>query len=235
MRMRLVCVADTHLFHDERFVVPAGDVLVHAGDMCRKGDLEELALAATWLAAQPHRHKVVVAGNHDWAFQRSAVAARMLLRSMVPGVVYLEDEGAAIDGVRFWGSPWQPEFNGWAFNLKRGKPLARMWAKIPKGLDVLVTHGPPDGIGDRSGYDGDARAGCEELRARVAEVTPRLHLFGHIHQDGGFWQEGATAFANVTTWECQRAPTVIDLGDPDGRADARVTPVSVPPRTRVER
>jgi 3',5'-cyclic AMP phosphodiesterase CpdA len=227
--MRLVCLADTHLFHDEGFDVPDGDVLVHAGDLCRKGDLEELAEAARWLASLPHRRKVIIAGNHDWAFQREAVAARVLLRSRVPGVVYLEDEPAVVDGVRFWGSPWQPEFNGWAFNLPRGPELAKVWAKIPRNIDVLVTHGPPHGIGDRSGEDGDVRAGCADLRARVADVAPRLHLFGHIHQDGGFWNEGWTAFANVTTWECARPPTVIDIDR------ATVTPVSVPPRSRDER
>lgn len=226
--MRLVCVADTHLFHDERFVVPDGDVLVHAGDLCRRGDLDELTEAARWLATLPHRHKVIVAGNHDWAFQRSAATARELLRSMVPGAVYLEDEAAELDGLRFWGSPWQPAFHGWAFNLARGAALAAVWAKIPEGVDVLVTHGPPDGIGDRSGWDGEERAGCADLRARVAELAPRLHLFGHIHQDGGFWREGATAFANVTTWECTRPPTVIDV---DGAA---ITPVDVPPRSRGE-
>lgn len=223
--MRIVAVADTHLFHDERYVVPDGDVFVHAGDMCRRGDLDELAIAAQWIAALPHRHKVIVAGNHDWAFARPAHAwhARRLLGD---GVTYLEDSAAEIEGLRFWGSPWQPEFNGWAFNLRRGKPLRDVWAKIPAGLDVLVTHGPPEGIGDKSGWEDGERAGCEELRARVTAVAPRLHLFGHIHQDGGLWREGATVFANVTAWECTRAPTVIDVDQ------TKVTPVHVPTRSR---
>jgi Icc-related predicted phosphoesterase len=70
------------------------------------------------------------------------------------------------------------------------------------------------------------RAGCADLRVRVAEVAPRLHLFGHIHQDGGAWQHGATMFANVTCWECERAPTVFDI-------DAgSVTAIAVPPHGR---
>ena len=219
--MRIVAVADTHLFHEAGYAVPAGDVFVHAGDLCRRGDLDELAVAARWIAGLPHRHKVVVAGNHDWAFARpdQAAAARRLLGA----AAYLEDDGVVIDGVRFWGSPWQPEFHGWAFNLPRGAPLAAVWARIPAGVDVLITHGPPRGIGDHAGWDDARRAGCEALRARVAEVAPRLHLFGHIHQDGGVWRDGATVFANVTSWECTRAPTVIDV---DGAA---ITPVQVPP------
>ncbi len=61
--------------------------------------------------------------------------------------------------------------------------------------------------------------------ARVREVRPALHLFGHIHQDGGFWTDGGIAFANATTWECERAPTVVEL---DQRT-REVRPVSVPP------
>jgi Icc-related predicted phosphoesterase len=221
--VRIVAVADTHLFHDSRFVVPDGDIFVHAGDMCRRGDLDELEEAAEWIAELPHAHKVIVAGNHDWAFVRDPSAARARLGN----VTYLEDSGAVIGGLRFWGSPWQPAFNGWAFNLRRGAPLREVWAKIPAGLDVLVTHGPPEGIGDSSGWEDGTRAGCEELLARVQVVKPRLHLFGHIHQDGGYWQHGETAFANVTVWECTRPPTVIDI-EPGGR----ITPVDVPRRSR---
>ena len=214
--MRIVAVADTHLFTDD-LVVPDGDVLVHAGDLCRAGNLDELALAAAWLRSLPHRHKVVVAGNHDWAFARMPHHARALLSDCI----YLEDSEATIAGVRFYGSPWQPEFNDWAFNLPRGRALADVWAKIPHNIDVLVTHGPPAGFGDRYGN----RIGCEDLLRRVREVTPRLHLFGHVHQDGGFWQDGGIAFANVTTWECERAPTVIDIGE-------TIEPVHIPARDR---
>jgi predicted phosphohydrolase len=217
--VRIVAVADTHLFH-RALVVPDGDVFVHAGDMCRGGDLVELRTAADWINRLPHRHKVIVAGNHDWAFAREPGAAR----AMFPAAHYLEDAELALDGVRFYGSPWQPEFCNWAFNLPRGPALAAVWAKIPRGVDVLITHGPPEGFGDRTTLT--SRAGCADLRARVAEIQPRLHLFGHIHQDGGAWHDGTTLFANVTTWEGERPPTVFDI---DAGA---VTAVVVPPHGR---
>jgi predicted phosphohydrolase len=109
---------------------------VHAGDLCRGGELDELREAAAWLADLPHRHKIVVAGNHDWAFASDPAAARAVMGG---GVIYLEDEGATIEGVRFWGSPWQPAFHDWAFNLPRGAPLAAIWRRIPAELDVLIT------------------------------------------------------------------------------------------------
>lgn len=218
--MRLVAVADTHTFHDD-LEVPGGDVFVHAGDMCRGGTLDELALTAAWIRGLPHRHKVVVAGNHDWCFCRERERALELLG---PEVIYLEDSGADIGGLRFWGSPWQPAFNDWAYNLPRGPALAARWALIPAATDVLITHGPAAGIGDRAA---DARGhGCADLLEAIGRVEPRLHLFGHIHQDGGLWQVGATTHVNATTWECERAPTVIDI-DP---ASGAVTPVVIPDR-----
>jgi Icc-related predicted phosphoesterase len=133
---------------------------------------------------------------------------------------YLEDEAVTIDGVRFYGSPWQPEFMDWAFNLPRGEALAAVWAKIPVGVDVLVTHGPPAGIGD---LVHGRSTGCAELRRRLDEVAPALHMFGHIHEDGGAWRLGRSVIANVTTWDGERAASVFDLDD------GVVTPVAVPP------
>lgn len=217
--MRIVAIADTHLFTND-LVVPDGDVLVHAGDMCRGGTTDELLHAAQWLEGLPHRHKVIVAGNHDWCFVDAVHDARAIVGAMH----YLQDSEVTIDGLRFYGAPWQPEYGGWAFNLPRGPQLAAKWQMIPRGIDVLITHGPPAGIGDSSPVGG--RAGCVDLRERIAAVQPRLHLFGHIHQDGGVRTEGATTFANVTTWECERGATVIDIDS------AGVRPVVVPPHGR---
>lgn len=239
--MRIVAVADTHTFTSDLHV-PDGDVLVHAGDMGRRGDVDELRAVADWLRTLPHRHKVIIAGNHDWALApclRSEPVCQACLargasrcdpaslergRALFADFVYLQDERTVIDGLAFYGSPWQPEFNDWAFNLPRGAALAEKWAAIPTGLDVLITHGPPMGIGD--GWTLSGRAGCADLRTRVEAARPRLHLFGHIHQDGGVWQHGATTFANVTTWECERAPTVIDIDT------SVVVAVDVPPHGR---
>ncbi|HEX7666073.1 MAG TPA: metallophosphatase domain-containing protein, partial [Polyangiaceae bacterium] len=214
-------VADTHLYQAE-LTVPEGDVFVHAGDMARAGDLDELAEVAAWIAALPHRHKIVIAGNHDWAFAKPDERDRA--RELFSFARYLEDDGVTIDGVRFWGSPWQPAFNDWAFNLPRGAALAEKWAQIPEGVDVLVTHVPPAKIGDR-GPTAD-RHGCGDLRARVAIVKPKAHLFGHIHTDGGAWDIDGTLFANVTTWECERQPTVLDF------ENGIIAPVVVPPARR---
>ncbi|MEW2360257.1 metallophosphoesterase [Spirillospora sp. NPDC029432] len=101
--MRIVAVADTHTFHDE-LVVPEGDVLVHAGDLCRRGkDLGELRDAADWMHDLPHRTKIVVAGNHDWMFLDDPGRARAVLADR--GIRYLEDGGTEVDGGEVLGQP----------------------------------------------------------------------------------------------------------------------------------
>lgn len=218
--MRIVAVADTHLFHEE-LLVPPGDVFVHAGDLCQRGTLEELADVAEWIRSLPHPIKIVVAGNHDWPFVRNAPAARHLLG---PSINYLEDSGLELEGLKVWGSPWQPRFGSFAFNLDRGAPLAEKWALIPENIDILITHGPPQGIGDLV-WRGE-NVGCGELLKRVRAIEPRLHIFGHIHEAGGAWVAGRTLFANATTWEGDRGPTVIDFDRDTKDARAIVVPAT---------
>jgi Icc-related predicted phosphoesterase len=108
----------------------------------------------------------------------------MPARALITNGVYLEDSGVEVEGLKFWGSPVQPPFNNWAFNVQRGAPIRRHWDKIPMGTDVLVTHGPPFGMLDQSRPMTD-HLGCEELAEVVEKVAPRLHLFGHIHGGHG--------------------------------------------------
>jgi Icc-related predicted phosphoesterase len=205
--MRIVCISDTHNLSDG-VAVPDGDVLLHAGDLTMMGSIDEVVRAHDWLAALPHPHKVVVAGNHDFLFERQPAAARDLMRELV----YLEDEGAEIGGLAIWGSPWQPWFFDWAFNLERGPAIRAKWDLIPAGTDILVTHGPPRGHGDRT-RRGDL-VGCEDLLHVVARIEPALHVFGHIHEGYGTTRSGSTLFVNASICDVSyrpvNAPVVVD-------------------------
>lgn len=201
--MRLVAISDTHGRHDE-LTLPAGDVLVHAGDFSNHGQAEEIIEFAQWLYAQPFAHRVVVAGNHDLMFESDPGLAVALLREHCPGVHYLQDDGVTLDGVSFWGSPWQPRFLNWAFNLERGKPLARIWARVPAGVDVLVTHGPPMGLLDKT-RRGEP-VGCEELRLALARIKPRVHIFGHIHEAAGELTEAGVHLVNACSLDAFYRP-----------------------------
>lgn len=110
--MRLVLASDTHEQH-QSLAVPDGDVFIHAGDVSYRGDLRAIGAFGRWLQALPHRHKIVIAGNHDWAFQIKPVSARRELGDGTHGITYLQDSGVTIEEVSFWGSPWQVWFNDW--------------------------------------------------------------------------------------------------------------------------
>jgi Icc-related predicted phosphoesterase len=206
--LRIVIISDTHGFHDV-VKIPDGDVLIHAGDGCSRGTLEE---AEAWLDALrrlPHAHKLVIAGNHDRCFETDPQAAR----SLTHGLTYLQDSDVTIAGLRFWGAPWQPWFLSWAFNLQRGSEIAEKWALIPDDIDVLITHGPPAGILDET-WDGRP-VGCEDLLQTVERITPRLHVFGHIHEGYGAQVRGSTLFVNASTCTLRYRPkqsaVVVDL------------------------
>ena len=202
--MKIVCFSDTHGMH-RRIRVPDADVLVFAGDMI--GNNELASGFDIWLSTLPHKHKLVIAGNHDFCFE--AQDGRDLLKN----AVYLQDSAVEIDGVKFYGSPWQPEFCDWAFNLPRGKKLADKWAMIPSDTDVLITHGPPHEILDRVFYG--FNVGCEELRKRVVEVRPKVHVFGHIHESYGCQQKDEMLFVNASVCDAKyrtvNKPIVVEV------------------------
>lgn len=211
--MRIVALADTHTFErDFTAPIPDGDVLIHAGDLLREGTLQELEPVAQWLHTLPHPHKIIIAGNHDVCFQTQREQACELLGSEIH---YLEDSGVTLEGIRFWGSPWTPRIHDWAFMYSSRECARSKWAQIPDDTDILITHGPPYGIGDALHRRG--HLGCSELLHVVQQrVQPLVHMYGHCHSGGGVRFQHSTCFANVTTWECERAPTVFSL-DPTSR------------------
>ena len=206
---RIVCLSDTHNCTHE-IEVPDGDILIHAGDATIRGTVDEVAAFNRWFKRLPHPHKIFVAGNHDWLFELDNEQARSLLD---PTIIYLQDSSVEIDGVSIYGSPWQPRFFDWAFNLDRGSQMAEKWAMIPDEIDILITHGPPHGILDRT-PNGDY-AGCEELNKRIEQVRPAVHVFGHIHLGYGTLQRDGTRFVNACICDEEYAPSnapiVVDM------------------------
>lgn len=192
--MKIVCISDTHLMHLRHKVkVPHGDVLIHAGDATFRGTKEEIQAFSSWFSGLPHKHKIFVPGNHDLGFER----APQLASALLPGrTSVLIDSMIEINGVKFWGSPYQPEFMGWGFNCPRGEALRVHWDLIPEGIDVLITHSPPYGIGDV--VPRGEHVGCEDLRDAVVRAKPKLHVFGHIHHSYGVYTPGVTKFVNAS-------------------------------------
>ena len=208
MTLTMVAMSDTHGLHHE-LEIPPGDVLIHAGDLTRYGTLQEVEEFNEFLATLPHQHKVIIAGNHDFCFEKAPEEAR----ARITNAHYLQDEQVEIDGIVFYGSPWQPEFNNFAFNLPRGDALKEKWDLVPQHTDVLVTHCPPFGRLDWL-LSGES-LGCEHLLDTLARVSPKLHVFGHIHEAFGQDIFGETALVNAAVLDdayrlCREA-VVLDL------------------------
>jgi Icc-related predicted phosphoesterase len=196
--MKLVAVSDLHGILPE---TPPCDLLLIGGDICpvenHHIDLQAAWLDRefrAWLTVQPARKIVGVAGNHDLVFERHPY----LVPRDLPWT-YLQDSATEWEGLKIYGSPWQPWFFDWAFNLFEGD-LKPKWDLIPAGTDILVLHGPPYGYGDGiPERDGSVRrTGSPSLLRRIEEVKPRVAIFGHIHEGRGEWQHGPTRLANVT-------------------------------------
>lgn len=210
--MRFVVTSDTHTLHD-RVGVPDGDVLLHAGDFTGRGLIPEVGAFNEWLGKQPHKHRVLIAGNHDFIFEEQPRLAREMLTNCT---AYLLDSEVVIEGVRIYGSPYQPRFFDWAFNLDRGRQIKAKWDLIPEGIDILMTHGPPLGHGDLTSRG--EHVGCADLLDAIRRIKPKYHVFGHIHEGYGVTHEGLTTCINASalgdraqTGRVINPPLVFDL------------------------
>jgi len=183
--MRIIAIADVH---NQQVHVPDGDVLVVAGDLTGSGTLTQIKQVAAWLKTQSHKHKVIIAGNHDFCLDKDSKYGALVPEAVKAlqdaGCTYLMDSGCEIEGKKFYGSPWQPWFHDWAFNVHRGN-LHVHWNKIPNDLDVLLVHGPPLGYGDLTVHG--ERVGCSELLRALEQKKPKHVFYGHIHEDTGTW------------------------------------------------
>jgi Icc-related predicted phosphoesterase len=191
MPVRIVAISDTHGKH-WALDVPEGDILLHAGDMTLRGSIESVKDFDAFLGQLTHPVKIAIAGNHDFCFERDPEGSAALLTN----AIYLQDQSVAIEGIRFYGSPWQPWFHDLAFNLRRGAEIQAKWKRIPAETDILITHGPPYGHGDQTILG--QIVGCRDLMEVVVQIRPRFHIFGHIHEGVGVTENEHTTFINAS-------------------------------------
>ena len=130
-KMNITFISDTHNRHKELTQdLPGGDMIIHAGDISGRGTLEEIRSFLLWFEKLRHSNQ------EEFAIR------------IPENVIYLQDEMVEVGGLKIYGSPWQPRFYDWAFNVDRGEAIAKKWEPIPEGLDILITHGPVFGILD---------------------------------------------------------------------------------------
>lgn len=192
--MEFVVLSDTHRRHRKLRNLPKADVIIHAGDISSKGTAEEVGDFLNWFSRLDYEHKIFIAGNHDFLLEQATAAE--LLELIPPGVTYLNDSGVTIGDINIWGSPITPWFHDWAFNRNRGKEIAQHWELIPANTDILVVHGPVQGILDFTHTQ--IHAGCEELLKKVKQVRPPFFISGHIHEARGEQEEDGTRYINAS-------------------------------------
>jgi len=208
--MKITLISDTHTKHKQcQLDLPGGDILIHAGDISSMGYKHEIREFCAWYnKLTTYDHKVFIAGNHDWGFQDNVEKTKEIL-DFYKDVHYLQDDLMCIGRnedafdydkmIKIWGSPWQPEFHNWAFNLPRqGEQLKHKWSLIPENTDILVTHGPAWGILDTTEWNRGLHLGCELLTERISQVKPKIHVCGHIHSGHGYYFDGTTHFFNAS-------------------------------------
>ena len=215
MKKKITFISDTHNKHKHLTskgmgnILGSGDILVHAGDCTSMGHKHEINGFLDWFSNTDFKHKIFIAGNHDFGFEQQTDIDQEYKDK---GVIYLFDKDVTIDGIKFYGSPWQPEFHDWAFNLPRGEELAAKWEKIPDDVDILITHGPAYGILDYAPIGG--HVGCEELYRKIVEVKPKIHVCGHIHDGYGQKTMGGIEFLNASVlddrYEHAHKPIVVE-------------------------
>lgn len=223
---RITAISDTHNKHNQiTSALPGGDILLHSGDISSMGDNQEIQNFCKWFdEINNYDLKVFIAGNHDYGFEERFDEVSQIVNSYKT-ITYLQDDWVGFQKddlreIRIWGSPWQPEFYSWAFNLPRnGKELETKWNEIPTDTDILLTHGPAWGYVDKviGSYE---NLGCEKLIQRITELGLDIHICGHIHTGYGYVTDGKTHFINASVLDerylCTQPPMTFDYKPDDG-------------------
>lgn len=218
--MIIAMISDTHCQHP---YVPSADLLIHSGDLTGSGGPSAFEQEMEWLERiKPNYPKgiIYVPGNHDRGLDPEVIARtherwnkdpyhsypptitlevrdQILQQFKDMGVTVLMDEGCEIDGIKFWGCPYTPEFMDWAF-MRTELRLQAHWDKIPIDTTVLISHGPPKYILDWC--PGGGNVGSQSLANFVAaHPNIKLHQFGHIHEGGGYRVEGGKMYVNASS------------------------------------
>ncbi len=200
--------------------IPTSDLIIHSGDYTHVGYKHQVQQFCKWYNELKNvGKKIFINGNHEKHVETNPEFLESTLKQY-PNLVHLQDETYGLydmdvdKTINIYGSPWQPEFCNWGFNLPRnGSELKEKWDNIPENTDILITHGPPHGILDVMEYD-PRHLGDELLRTRVDELKPKIHVFGHIHSGYGYAYINGTHFINAAVlneeYNFENKPLTVD-------------------------
>jgi Icc-related predicted phosphoesterase len=201
--MRILHLSDTHNQHHTLCKLPEADIIVHSGDVSWAGTGKEVVDFVEWFGSLDYKYKIFIAGNHDYCLEGKNMET--IQRFLHGNCFYLCNSGITIEGVKFWGVPFffSDDVNGY---------YPQMIAQIPVETDILITHRPPFGILDTAN---NRTYGCFDLLQTVLRISPRYHLFGHIHDVYGVEKSHVTTFVNASVvnekYQLLNNPFVFDM------------------------
>ncbi|MEX2168671.1 MAG: metallophosphoesterase [Pirellulales bacterium] len=212
--MRIAAISDQHGFLPD---IPQCDLLIIAGDVCPDGFGRHVAAETPrlqqdwfnrevrpWLAQSPATHKVLTWGNHDWCGEACDFSGDAPPAALTTALQIVVDQATTVSvgdqSIRLWLSPWSNQFGYWSF-MRHPEALAAVYAAIPEGIDVVVSHQPAFGYGDavphyRTGEP--MPQGSRELLAAIDRVKPRILICGHIHEGHGQFVHNGTRIFNAS-------------------------------------
>lgn len=142
------------------------------------GDLKASYLS--FIVTMANTPVLYVHGNHDSDYERRPPE----------GCDCIEDKIVVAGGLRILGLGgsyrYRPGPHQYSEREMR-KRIAKLWWQLHKykGVDIVVTHAPPRGIGDA---DDPAHRGFEALLELIDTYHPKYLLHGHVHMRYGMDQ-----------------------------------------------
>lgn len=214
--LKIIAISDVHNRYKD-LKVPTCDILISAGDYSFEGRSTDTHNFHKWLNEQDARYVISIPGNHELGVEKDFNLHKVIAEAACPTVHFLEEGLVEIEGLKIWCSAYTPFFCDWAYNVVGNEELKKHWDRIPEGIDILVTHGPPYGMLDEvfrpPTYE--EHVGCAELWDAVLKIKPKAHIFGHTHYHYGFKEFNGIKFYNVAncgeSYKIDRQPTEIML------------------------
>ena len=189
--MKIICLSDTHSNHrnfEDKLPTDA-DMIIHAGDLTRNGSIGGVQDFMDWFAKLPYKHKIFIAGNHDYALEEDKKWLQF-----PENIIYLEHNSVVIEGIKIWGSPAIDGF-GWAFD-KTEVERDDIYYTIPRDCDIIVSHVPPYGVMDKISMI-NRHVGCKYLKRRIDNIKPKYVIFGHAHERAGMQTIKSITYINA--------------------------------------
>ena len=187
--MKICAIGDMHGLQNNINIEPCNLLLI-CGDVIPLKMQRNIPQSLSWLKKkfvpwcqkQPCENIILVAGNHDFAFENNTPKIKEIFRGSK--VIYLENEVAEYmteDGriLKIFGTPVCKVFGNWAF-MKNQEACYDYYSRMPKDCDIVVSHDAPYGVSDICWGNG-IHIGNETLRSVVLEKNPKLLVHGHLH------------------------------------------------------